>query len=477
MNSYSWRIKIAAVASAVVSVWLGTKVAQEQYFFPVLIVGILGGLAFTRYHAIPIGTLLLGGALIGYIVGNRGFAQISLSGELPILPAEFVLFFSGGILLFRSALRQEMPVRRDLLNVTILVWIGLSTIRLYPDLNTYGVMAIRDYATVYYAAFFFLAQKAASDLHERRFLNRCLNFGFVALLALYPIYALFPDFFLTHFLIRGVPLIFFKGDLLGTFLAAGSVFSFARFDRTKSRIDLVLSLLMAGSTMTTNNRASMLGLIVPAIVLAIGRRPRFLALLTASGLAAIVVLFLVSFFRGQPWENSPVHEMYERAVSLTDPYGERNYSGEETSYKGDNNVFRTTWWNIVIGETVRTNPWIGMGWGADLAEPFVRIYYPEGGEDFTARSPHNVVVTVFARTGFVGLLPFLGLMYALAAGMWRAVRSNTEVTGMWCVACTILTSACFGVVLEGPMGAILFWVILGMANSGSQVVRDQSASL
>jgi hypothetical protein len=28
----------------------------------------------------------------------------------------------------------------------------------------------------------------------------------------------------------------------------------------------------------------------------------------------------------------------------------------------------------------------------------------------------------------------------------------------------ILTSACFGVVLEGPMGAVVFWSVLGLAN-------------
>ncbi len=327
-------------------------------------------------------------------------------------------------------------------------------------------MALRDFATVYYAAFFFLAQKAGSVVPERRYLNRCLLAGFVVLLAIYPAYAINPDFFLQHFLIRGVPLIYFKGDLLGTFLAAGSVLAFVRFEQIGSRTALCVSLLMAGATMTTNNRASMLGLMVPAIVLAVAGRPRFLAVLGGSAVAGALVLLFAAQVRGQQWENTPLHDMYERALSLTDPYGQNSYTGEETSYKGDNNVFRSVWWGIIIRETLYTNPWYGLGWGADLAEPFVRIYYPEGGEDFAVRSPHNVFVTIFARTGVVGILPFLGIVYAFAVQAWRAIRLRSESTGLWCAAITIFTSSCFGVVLEGPMGAILFWTILGLANSG-----------
>ncbi len=179
-----------------------------------------------------------------------------------------------------------------------------------------------------------------------------------------------------------------------------------------------------------------------------------------------MVLFIASQIKGQKWEETPLHEMYERAISLTDPYGEKSYSGEETSYKGDNNVFRSTWWAICIDETMRTNPWFGLGWGYDLAEAFVRVYYPEGGDDFAARSPHNIFITVFARTGITGLVPFL-FSWPFSESTCGAQSDRDRNFGIWCIACTILTSACFGVVLEGPMGAVLFWTVLGLANSSA----------
>jgi hypothetical protein len=48
----------------------------------------------------------------------------------------------------------------------------------------------------------------------------------------------------------------------------------------------------------------------------------------------------------------------------------------------------------------------------------------------------------------------------------RSVRSTDAGTaGLWCAAWVILVSACFGVVLEGPMGAVVFWTILGLASA------------
>ena len=465
MNQNVWRVRIVTLIAAIAAIWLGGNIAQGELFWPVLISGLLGAIAVAQLQPVQVGTLLLGSAIFGYIVGNRGFAQITLASNIPLLPAEFTLLVAGGILVAQSAIRRELPVRRDALNAAILLWVVVSSIRLSTDVRNYGVMALRDYATVYYTAFFFLAQKTGTGEVDRRFLTRCLFAGFTVLIVVFPIYERFHEFFMDRLLIRGTPVIYFKDDLLGTFLAAGSVLVFLRYDRTRSRAALALSLLMAGATMTTNNRASMLGLILPAVLLAVAGRPRFLSILGGSAVVGAVVLFIASEFRGQKWEDTPLYNMYERAVSLTDPLGQKVYSGEETSNKGDNNAFRATWWRIVVGETVSNNPWFGMGWGNDLAEPFVRVYYPEGGEDFGVRSPHNIFVTIFARTGLVGLLPFMAIVCAFAIRTWRAIKTNHENAALWCASCTIFTSACFGVVLEGPMAAVVFWSLLGLANS------------
>ena len=460
-----WRSRISVAGAAILAIWLGNDIAQSDYFWPELVAGLLAAIALNRLQPIPLGTLLLGCIVFGYIAGNRGFAQLSVSNLFPLLPAEFVLVVAGGILIVRSALLRELPIVKDSLNTMIITWIVLSSLRIIVDLHHFGVLALRDYATVYYAAFFFLAQKAASTRREVHFLSGCLLAGCTFLLFIYPLYERYQDFFLERLVFRGTPLIFFKGDLLGTFLACGSVGFFVRFEQKGSRGAFILSLLMAGAAMTTNNRASMLGLIVPAVILALCGRKRFFLVLCGAALAIVLVLIVADWTRRVPWEQSALHSMYERAVSLTDPFGERSYSGEETSYKGDNNVFRSTWWRIVVDETLERNPWTGLGWGYDLAESFVKVYYPEGGEDFSVRSPHNVFITLFARSGLLGLIPFVGLAIIILKRTWRSAKVGDASMGSWAMACAILTSATFGVVLEGPMGAVIFWTTLGMASA------------
>jgi O-antigen ligase len=470
----TWRIRVYGTVAAVLGIFMAMEIAQEQYAWPTVFIGILLAIAIVYIQPLPLSTVLLGVLLVGYIVGNRGFAQLSLTARLPLLPAEVVLLVVGGILLATSALRRELPLRRDALNTVILVWMLCSSFRLVVDLRSFGVAALRDYATVYYAAFFFLAQWTAQLPDGRRFLRRCLLGGIAALVIVFPLFIQFPELFLNVLLVRGTPLVFFKGDLAGTFMAVGAVMFFLRFEERRSLWSLALSLVLIATVVTTNNRASMFGLVVAAVVLTTAGRWRFALFQTAAGAIAVVIILLTAQLRNESWRQTPLLDMYERVLSIADPQGRRSYSGETTFNKGDNNLFRTVWWRTCIDETLANSPWLGLGWGFDLAQPFVRVYYPEGGDDFSTRSPHNIIVTIFARTGVTGLLPFLAILAVIAQRTRRALRTGTMPTaGLWCSIWVIMSSACLGVVLEGPMGAVVFWITLGLAAAES--VAETSA--
>src|ERR1044071_426211 len=147
----------------------------------------------------------------------------------------------------------------------------------------------------------------------------------------------------------------------------------------------------------------------------------------------------------------------ERVESLTDFFGRKTYLSEESSMKGDNNRFRSMWWRAVVDETIAQNPVFGLGFGYDLARNFLREYSPEMADDFTVRSPHSFLVTTFGRMGLAGLGVLLVLIAIVARRTWRAVRdpSTPRTTlGLWACVWALFVSACFGVVLEGPMGAV-----------------------
>jgi hypothetical protein len=467
MLTPAWRTRVFAAGAGVLAVWFGVSIARQEFFWPVLAGVALTLFALARWQPLPLGTVLLGAVVFGYVIGNRGFAQIMILPNQPLLPAEAMLALGGGLLLVQCAWRHDLPFRRESLNLALLLWIALGTLRVAFDVRAYGLLAIRDFAVVYYAGFFYLAQEAARENAGRVFLERVLLVSCTLLLGTSFVYDRYPEFLFDLVSLGGSPLIYYKGDLVGTFLAVGSVLFYLRYESRRNKWNLALSLILAGGVVATNNRASMAGLVVAALWLLVGGRWKFaVTLLVASATAAFAIVVGASVLN-RPLEKTPLFGVYERIVSLTDPTGQRTYRGDETFNKGDNNLFRMTWWSAVFAETVDTNPYVGLGFGHDLADRFVREYYPESGEEFAARSPHNVVVTVFARMGLAGLAGLLGVLIIVAARTWQAVRRGPEAAAPWCAAWVIFVSACFGVVLEGPMGAVVFWTVLGVAQASA----------
>ena len=225
----------------------------------------------------------------------------------------------------------------------------------------------------------------------------------------------------------------------------------------------------------TNNRSALLALAVGAAALGIAGRWRFPSLLGGGAIVASIFLIAIATWRGDSWRDTPLVDAYERVASLIDPMGTGSYQGEETFNKGDNNRFRLVWWSEVIGETIETSPLYGLGFGYDLSARFQRVYYAIASDDFNARSPHSIAVTVFARMGFVGLGLFLGIIAQMVFWVWRAARrDDLERLTPALMAMMVFTSACFGVVLEGPMGAVVFWVMLGAAAAVSRTLGDDS---
>ena len=452
---------------ALLAVWLGWLIADGAYGLPALAAVVGLAAALVRVTRLPADVILLGLLLVGYIVGNRGFAQLIVPVMgFPLLPAELGLAIGCGWLVVQSALSQTLPLRRNSLNWILLLWIMLGTVRVLFDVPRFGFLAVRDYAMIYYAAFFFLAQSYAADPRARRYLTSCIGLAVCALLPIYFFSSAYPAFFLTNLTVRGVPLVFLKGDLALTFLAVGAVTIFFAPPAKHPPWAWVFSVAMFLTVWGGDNRASVVGGVVAIAWLVFTRRWTFPALQGAAGLLAFVLLLGAAYIGQVKSAEDKLGSIYDRTVSIVDVSGDPVYESE-SEFKGDNNRFRLIWWRTVAEEVWQQGPVFGLGFGYDLAKGFVQIYNPEMGEEFLARSPHSIVVTMFGRMGATGLGLVLALVGAMAVKTWRSLRDQTAdpvVVGLWCATWIIFTSACFGVVLEGPMGAVVFWTLLGLAN-------------
>lgn len=454
------------------AVWVGINLANEEYLVASLSAGLSVWMVLAWVRGPLTETWLIGFLFFGYIVGNRGFAQITPMASLPIFSGEIGLGIAATLLAFRSARGRALPLQLDGLNLLILLWIALGAGRLWWDVRQYGFLALRDFAMVYYALFFFVAQSLAAHLASSRSLRLWITAGFATLPMTGLLTMIFPQFFLTHLSVQGVPLIFYKGDLLLTFLFTGYLW-LVPIGPADWRTDWwrwLLAITSLALWIWEISRASLVGLFVALIWLGYAGcwRPARAAALTC--VIGVLGVLIFSTLGEKDFTQTRAYAGYEAVLSIVDIEGTQVYAGTTVSDKSDNNRFRVVWWQNVIKETLAQNPLLGLGFGHDLAKGFLHDYYPDSGEDFTARSPHSILVSTFGRMGFLGLGVLVGITGYLASGsraLARRVRRGEmgeEVIRLQSMAWLIFVSACFGVVLEGPMGAIPFWTILGLAH-------------
>lgn len=474
-----WRERAFFGLGGLVALFVGYHVAQGSFLIPGLVALGASAAVASLLRTTTFQALIVGGLVIGYIVGNRGFAQFMPVPGVPLLPAEIGLVLLAGLQVLERA--SAGPERRwvTIIDGVILTWIVIGSVRFLFDVRGHGLVAVRDFAMVYYAAFFFLAQTLIRNRPTLTVsLLATVRVAAVVMLVLNRLAGLFPSFFFDVLAVRGTPLIFYKTDLVGMFLAAGAVLQYLRYEQKGGWWRLPLIALMAYEVLNTDNRAAMLGMVMGFFWLMAGGRWRLTGMVSAALVLVVIGTLWVARQTNTPWQDTPLLGMYEKVVSVIDPSGQRHYRGTDTFNKGDNNRYRLVWWSLVARETWEGNPAVGLGFGHDLAGEFIQTYYGNLGEDYAVRSPHSIVMTIFARMGVVGLLPFLVLIGLMAAKTWRSLRPEPDAsTGFWLISWVIFVTACFGVVLEGPMGAVVFWLMLGTANGlGSLESEGEDAS-
>lgn len=459
------RQTLVVLAASALAAWTGFGVADGEYLWPGLIAVLAVAAILSRVLHLSFDIILLGLVLFGYLVGNRGFAQLMPVPGLPLLPAELALGCAAAWRVVVCAFSRQLPVERDALHGLLLAWLVLGAGRFIMDVPEHGMLAARDFAMVYYAAFFFLTAHMSRDPRARAWLLGCLAAGLLLLPVTVSLSLALPKLFFETLTLRGAPLIFFKGDLAYTFLAVTAV-TLVMAARGRWRpLAWIVSAVLILSVLNSNNRSSLAGLIVVSGLLLLAGRWWFPAWLAALAVTAGLALFALATISNNPWANGKLAGIKDRVVSLVDLQGAQRYESEESSFKGANNRFRKVWWTTVIQETWHENPVFGLGFGHDLAAGFLQEYYPDNiAEDFAARSPHNVFLTVFGRMGAVGLVIWLSVCAVLLTRTWQTLRRDGGelCSALWCGLWVILVSATFGVVLEGPMGAMPFWVMLGL---------------
>lgn len=131
--------------------------------------------------------------------------------------------------------------------------------------------------------------------------------------------------------------------------------------------------------------------------------------------------------------------------------------------------WRLQWWDTITNYTFYgKHYWLGKGYGINLATD--DGFQVE--EDESLRSPHNIHMMYLARSGVPGYVlwtAFLAVLFFMLArkaifGPLVGATPYQSRIAVWLIAYlgSLVLMASFDVFLEGPMGGVWFWSLIGM---------------
>src|ERR1700730_17085698 len=141
MHPISGRPLLRALAIVIpgllVALYLATQLGQGLWTVPTAFAAslILFATYMLFFRNVTVGAIVLGLLLFGYIVGNRGFAQLHIGGHTPIYVGELGLGIGAALLLVRFALRRQKIIPKTALTTAIVAFLIIGAIRLALDTN------------------------------------------------------------------------------------------------------------------------------------------------------------------------------------------------------------------------------------------------------------------------------------------------------------------------------------------------------
>ena len=400
-------------------------------------------------------------------------------GVRPLFWGEAVLFLSL-IWTFRHwnpAVFRSLRVR--VLTLLILTFMGFGAMEAVTDFNTWGMDTLRDSALWYYALFYFVGLTIASNRQRLQVFSSRWELFFVVAIpwAIAEVTsgsrlsAMSPEIF------RG-PILGNEGHDIVQSMGLGCLLILSRGRRGGS-LGYAIRMLLAVAGLAAviafwgrGARVAILATLALLVVFSIFLRTPGTLLRRRLSMLTLAICFaaIVAIGAGFPLSSALHLDRFEGA-SLDSPDGTAEW--------------RTDWWRALGEEVVARNPLLGVGFGENLADYNPDLLSQENIE-FPVRSPHNFNVTVFARMGIIGSTIWAGILFMGLFVPFYDVLSKSTLPELeeskkevfWILALfAIWINASFGVLMEGPVTGIPFWLILGLVSGKLSLNYRRSAAV
>lgn len=239
---------------------------------------------------------------------------------------------------------------------------------------------------------------------------------------------------------------------------AFSLFILIAFHYKTVKIRYVLLLVLGMFLVSTQGRSSLLILFFSIIgALYISRKDlSFIRISKKHLVLAGFFILTLSLLNLQTSTRSGRQVSFEQVISNTiSIFGD----SESASNIEATEAFRLFWWaDILIQSWDQRAVFYGHGYGLNLADYYGYQVERSG----LLRSPHNFLMTLVARSGWLitlSLSLFVALVILMGLNMKGIYASIAVIIAM------MFVNGLFDVYLEGPMGAFPFWFFVGIILS------------
>ncbi len=329
----------------------------------------------------------------GYMLFGKRFAY--LSPFEPIFISEICLAVSF-IIVLGKILSKGLWGKLFDTPLHIIIWLLLiyGALHLYLGFPRYGIVAIKDSATIYYSLFFLISyilfqNKQLFYIFEK-YLMWLFIIGLIGLIinrSYIPVISAFP----------------FKDAYIGA-ASAGFLVIYFKTIRDRYYLGYIYLGIAIVFIMAALNMSVIWSLGFAALLICIwARKYQLLYLLFAGVIFGGLFTAVISAL-------NPA--IFERIISEFDSMNLADLN--ITTYQGSSTSgWRVAWWLAIWRETMLVNPWWGQGFGADLGSEFTLAFYGKAYGEFgnqafgAARYPHNILFTVIGRLGLIGALLFI----------------------------------------------------------------------
>jgi O-Antigen ligase len=404
--------------------------------------------------------------LAGYALFGKGFAYLGIPpygyvGELGLLLGIMTLCTVLHLGLWRLSVTWLLAA--------FMLW-GL--IRTIPYIGTYGIDTLRDAVIWGYGVYAFAVATVVLRFNAFEKVAELYGRALPIFLVLAP--AMFALYYFAGDLIPrwpwgpedGVSIILPKAGDLGAQYAGAFPFLLSGLSGATLGVPLFALWVVGAAPLIAFSRGALVT-IASAVGLVMLLRP---ALKTYYALSIAVVCMLFVFLvmsagniglsdRGRIVSAEQIWQNIESIFS-NDVRPDLNLEGTKR--------WREMWWDKIVDYTFEGEYfWTGKGFGINLADA---DGFQTDLTDHTLRSPHNVNMTILARSGVPGLLLWAALQLTFALKLLlsffrdrKANRPRLAAMEFWVLLywLAFIINGSFDVFLEGPQGGIWFWSIVG----------------